>query len=223
MTEKSKKKPWDAVQYLYDNYVKGDPKMEDLLDKARESESTDLKIIEANIKSLRTKLESTHLSSKDRADCKEKLREWIYDRKTFIQKNPIEDKSCLVNPIDTRSFVDCLIKNAIKGTIQWILQKKQKKILSPEFEKDLMWVFYSGKKISNLLTFEQCCIFRGMNYENIRYAIYGISKLPIKEIKEILFKFKTKQERKHEEDSSIDFNFSQFVSNIPHFLNLFNG
>jgi len=37
MTEKSKKKPWDAVQYLYDNYVKGDPKMEDLLDKARES------------------------------------------------------------------------------------------------------------------------------------------------------------------------------------------
>jgi len=46
MTEGIRKKHWDAVQYLHDHYVKGDPEMEDLLEKAREAGNVARKIFQ---------------------------------------------------------------------------------------------------------------------------------------------------------------------------------
>ena len=46
MTEGIRKKHLDAVQYLHDHYVKGDPEMEDLLKKAREAGDVARKIFQ---------------------------------------------------------------------------------------------------------------------------------------------------------------------------------
>jgi DNA-binding XRE family transcriptional regulator len=46
MTEGIRKKHWDAAQYLYDHYVKGDPEMQDLLEKAREAGNVARKIFQ---------------------------------------------------------------------------------------------------------------------------------------------------------------------------------
>ena len=46
MTEGIRRKRWDAVQYLHDHYVKGDPEMQDLLEKAREAGNVARKIFQ---------------------------------------------------------------------------------------------------------------------------------------------------------------------------------
>jgi hypothetical protein len=157
--------------------------------------TTSIEQINSEIESLRKQLESPKLSPKDREDCEERLREWIYDKKTFIK--PVQKRK--LKQIDTGSFVDCIIKKAIEGTFKWIIQKKQKQPIDPEFEIDTMWIFDSDKKTEDLLTFEQCCLFRKMNPENIRHAISVISKRKVQQIQEILVKFRINQERKFED------------------------
>jgi len=151
--------------------------------------------------------------------------EELYDKKTFTITNQKEKKTHrLKTQIDSKSLIDCLIENAIIGTFKWIIQKKQKITPNSEFLKNALWIFDSGEKENQLLTFKECCIFSEMNYRNIWNAIYRVSRMSIKEIKDILAKFKIKQERKHtelEEDPKLTLTDIHHFKNSEIFFNTF--